>query len=88
MTDISVAGAPSKVTRHAENEDSQWETNRLELHQVTEFHRQRCQKSPRNTLYVWQRRGGRDHVWKEMKHTEGDEKYMENTLGGIYWKIK
>lgn len=39
MTDISVAGAPSKITRRAESKDSEWETNRLELHQVTEFHK-------------------------------------------------
>lgn len=30
VTDIPMAGMPSKVTRRAENEDSQWETNQSE----------------------------------------------------------
>lgn len=50
MTDVPMAGVPSKITSRAENEDSQWETNQLERHQVTEFHRQRCQNSFRSTL--------------------------------------
>lgn len=53
VTDIPMAGVPSGITRRAENEDSQWETNQLERHQVTEFHRQRCQNSFRSMLHAF-----------------------------------